>query len=136
MTTIENTQEKFALEDIVFASSSNLEDEDHMAMMKSQYHFQRNRLVTFESIEEMWALISLAPHVVTDRYHPGIATTILGTKLTLTNYPNERVKMEGLHRMQQYGRDDIRTMNEKAFERLLQTIHRPKLREDPIQTSL
>merc|ERR1711871_13754 len=136
VTTIENTKETFALEDIVFASSSNLEDEDHMSMMKSQYHFQRNRLVTFESIEEMWALISLAPHVVTDRYHPGIATTILGTKLTLTNYPNERVKMEGLHRMQQYNRDDIRMMNEKAFERLLQTIHRPKLKEDPIQTSL
>ena len=73
---------------------SNLEDEDHMTMMRTQYHFQRNRLVTFDSIEEMWALISLAPHVVTDRYHPGIATTILGVKLTLTNYPNERVVHE------------------------------------------
>ena len=136
VTTVENTQESFALEDIVFASSSHLEDESHMAMIKSKHHFQHNRLVTFDSIEEMWALISLAPHVVTDRYHPGIATIIIGAKLTLTNYPNERVKMEGLHRMKQYSRDDMRAMNEKAFERLLQTIHRPKLKEDPIQTAL
>ena len=71
-----------------------------------------------------------------DRYHPGIATLILGAKLTLTNYPNEHVKMEGLNRMSQYSRDDIRLMNEKAFDRLLQAIHRPKPKAEPTVTEL
>ncbi len=123
-------------EEVVFASSSNLEDNGHMSMMRTQYKFQRNRLIIFESIEEMWALVSLAGMVVTDRYHPGIASLIVGTPLTLTSYPNENVKMKGLGRMQQYKREDIRNMNEKAYERLLQMIHRPKAKEGPITTSL
>lgn len=123
-------------EEVVFASSSNLEDNSHMSMMRTQYKFQRNRLIIFESIEEMWALVSLASMVVTDRYHPGIAALIVGTPITLTSYPNENVKMKGLGRMMQYKREDIRNMNEKTFERLLQVIHRPKAKEGPVTTSL
>ena len=47
-----------------------------------------------------------------------------------------RVKMKGLGRMMQYKREDIRNMNEKTFERLLQVIHRPKAKEGPVTTSL
>ena len=127
--TIDGGSLEYNCDDVVFASSSDLEDNEHMNIMRTEYHFQRNRLVTFESIEEMWALISLSSHTVTDRYHPGIASLIIGTKLTLTSYPNENVKMSGLNRMQRYGREEIRKMNEKAFDRLLNTIHRPKERE-------
>ena len=136
VTKIDGTKLDVPGEEVVFASSSNLEDNSHMSMMRTQYKFQRNRLIIFDSIEEMWALVSLAGMVVTDRYHPGIAALIVGTPLTLTSYPNENVKMKGLGRMQQYKREDVRNMNEKAFERLLQVIHRPKVKEGPITTSL
>jgi exopolysaccharide biosynthesis predicted pyruvyltransferase EpsI len=135
VTTIEGGTLQFNVDDVVFASSSDLEDSEHMKTMKTQYHFQRNRLVIFDSIEEMWSLISLSHHVVTDRYHPGIASLIIGTKLTLTSYPNENVKMSGLKRMQEYTREDIRGMNEKAFDRLLAIFHRPKVAEHVV-TSL
>ena len=133
--TIEEKDIEFNCDDVVFASSSDLEDNEHMKNMRSAYAFNRNRLVTFDSIEEMWALISLSPHVVTDRYHPGIAALIVGAKLTLTKYPNENVKMSGLNRMQHYGREEIRKMNEKAFDRLLQIVHKPKVVEHTV-TSL
>ena len=68
VSTIEGKTLEIPCEDIIFASSSDLEDNRHMNNMKTLYHFQRTHLVTFESIEEMWALISLAPHVVTDRF--------------------------------------------------------------------
>ena len=133
--TIEGNMLSISCDKIVFASSSDLEDNEHMKMLMTKHHFERNKLVTFHSVEEMWAMISLAPQVVTDRYHPGIAALIIGTKLTLTNYPNEYVKMSGLNRMQQYGREEIRKMNEKAFDRLLQIIHKPKVVEHTL-TSL
>ena len=136
VTKIDGTKLEVPGEEAVFASSSDLEDNGHMSMLRTQYKFQRNRLIIFESIEEMWALVSLAGMVITDRYHPGIAALIVGTPLTLTSYPNENIKMKGLSRMQQYKREDIRNMNEKAFERLLQMIHRPKAKEGPITTSL
>ena len=132
---IDGTPLNIPTDQVVFASSSDLEDNSHMTTLRTQYHFQKSRLITFGSVEEMWALVSLASEVVTDRYHPGIAALIIGTKLTLTSYPNENVKMAGLNRMSAYGREDIRKMNEKAFDRLLQTIHRPKVQEHVV-TSL
>jgi len=133
--TIEGTLLEHPCSKVLFASSSDLEDNEHMKILKNEYHFESNKLVTFNSIEEMWALVSLAPQVITDRYHPGIAALIIGTKLTLTSYPNENVKMSGLSRMRQYGREEIRKMNEKAFDRLLQIIHKPKVVEHTV-TSL
>ena len=67
----------------------------------------------------MFGLISIAPHVITDRYHPGVCSLVHGTKLTVTKYKAETVKMTGLWRMQKYNKEEIVAMNEKVMcERL------------------
>lgn len=65
------------VEKVVFASSSNLEDNKHMEELKKVVKSEL-RVVTCGTVEEMFALVSSAPHVVTDRYHPGVASMIVG----------------------------------------------------------
>ena len=66
--------------------------------------------------------ISVASEVVTDRYHPGVASLIHGIKLTITRYPNEEIKLKGLMEMGRYNKYQTEEMNEKAFNALLQVI--------------
>ena len=70
----------------------------------------------------MFAIISVASEVVTDRYHPGVASLIHGIKLTITRYPNEEIKLKGLMEMGRYNKYQTEEMNEKAFNALLQII--------------
>lgn len=72
----------------------------------------------------MFALVSIAPHVISDRYHPGVATFIVGKKLTLTSYKLESSKMMGLQNMLTYSHSEMVKMNKRSFDALLQVIQR------------
>ena len=84
---------QYNIHHVVFGSSSNLEDHRHMNRLKSQHGVRKSRTVTCTSVEEMFALVSSAPHVITDRYHPGVASMIVGTKLSITKYVLEATKV-------------------------------------------
>jgi hypothetical protein len=122
VTTILGVKKKYDIENVVFASSSDLEDHDHMQRFKTAYHMHGDRVITCRSIEEMLAIVSIAPEVITDRYHPGIAALMLGTKLTITKFSTEDIKLQGLLQMSSYKEEDIEDMNEKAFSALLNII--------------
>jgi hypothetical protein len=68
---------EYNIDKVVFASSSDLEDHNHMVRLQAILK-SKMRTVTCSTVEEMFALVSSAPHVVTDRYHPGIASLIAG----------------------------------------------------------
>ena len=120
--TIDGQVKEYDMENVVFASSSDLEDHEHMNRLKQEFLVPHDRVNTCHSIEEMFALISLAPEVVTDRYHPGVSALIQGTKLTITNYPNEEIKMKGLFMMSKHTKAEIKQMNDNAFNHLLNII--------------
>ena len=120
--TIDEQMIEYDIDKVVFASSSTLEDREHMSMLRHKHRVHRARCVTASTVEEMFALVSAAPHVITDRYHPGVASMIVGTKLSLTYYKSEATKMEGLHAMQKYSHDEIKVMNEKAFDALFKLL--------------
>lgn len=122
VTTILGVKKKYDIENVVFASSSDLEDHDHMQRFKTAYHMHGDRVITCKSIEEMLAIISMAPEIITDRYHPGIAALMLGTKLTITKFSAEDIKLQGLLQISSYKEEDIEDMNEKAFSALLNII--------------
>jgi hypothetical protein len=63
----------YDIDKVVFASSSGLEDAAHMENIRRTWKIPRTRMITCSTIEEMFGLISLAPHVISDRYHPGVA---------------------------------------------------------------
>lgn len=120
--TIENVQLEFDIEKVVFASSSNLEDKNHLKNLRNKHDVHHTRTLVCESVEEMFAMVSSAPHVITDRYHPGVAAMIVGTKLTITSYKLEATKMQGLYAMSKYSHDQIKAMNDKAFAALMELI--------------
>ena len=109
----------FNLENVVFATSSDLEDHAHMIRFERDYKVKADRIFTCKSIEEMFGLILLAPEVLTDRYHPGVVTSIYGIKLSIIKYPIESVKLTGLQQMTQYPKQNVEQMNEEAFNSLL-----------------
>lgn len=111
---------------VVFGSSSNLEDHRHMNRLNNQHGVRKARTVTCSTVEEMFALVSSAPHVITDRYHPGVASMIVGTKLSLTKYVLEATKMGGLHAMMKFKHDEIIKMNDDAFDRLKELLVKSK----------
>ena len=84
---------QYDIQKVVFGSSSNLEDHRHMNRLKAQHGVRKSRTVTVSTVEEMFALVSSAPHVITDRYHPGVASMIVGTKLSITKYVLEATKV-------------------------------------------
>ena len=90
--------------------------------MRKEFHVPKDHVNTCKSIEEMFAIISVASEVVTDRYHPGVASLIHGIKLTVTRYPAEEIKLKGLFEMGRYNKFQTEEMNEKAFNALLQII--------------
>ena len=112
----------FDIEQVVFASADELEDYDHMQRLKKEFHLHRDRVHTCRSVEEMFGLISLAPEVITDRYHPGVVSLIQGIKLTITKYQKEEIKLTGLIKMTNYTKAEVEDMNDKAFISLLNII--------------
>ena len=90
-----------------------------MIRFERDYKVKADRIFTCKSIEEMFGLISLAPEVLTDRYHPGVVTSIYGIKLSIIKYLIESVKLSGLQQMTQYPKQNIEQMNEEAFNSLL-----------------
>jgi hypothetical protein len=102
---------------VVFTSSSDIEDASHFQFLRDQYPYlfpkprrptggqapsldelRRNRdpLVLCQSVEQLFALVSLADHVYTDRYHPGVVAHRFGIPFTVLSYPQEQVKLNGL----------------------------------------
>ena len=132
---IDGEKLEFDIEKVVFASSSHLEDSKHMLILQRRHGVHHSRVYTCASVEEMFALVSSAPHVITDRYHPGVASMIVGTKLTLTSYKLEATKMEGLRKMQKFSHAEILAMNEKAFSSLLKVINKEQrdTSKDPLK---
>ena len=120
--TILGLVEKYPLDSVIFASSSDLEDHDHYETLRSEFSVPPSHTIICSTIEQMWALIDLAPRVVTDRYHPGVVSLIQGTKLTVTRYTSEAIKLAGLYRMQSYDKNLIRQYNEHAFSALKNVI--------------
>jgi len=121
--TISGEEEQFPLSKCVFASSSELEDKLHMFKLGIKYNIPREYLVTCGTIEQMWGLVSQAPLVVTDRYHPGVAAHIVGSKVIITEYKNENRKMAGLNQMiKDHTPSEIRKLNEAAFLQLRNTM--------------
>jgi hypothetical protein len=120
---MDGTAQNYDLKNVVFASSSDLEDHEHMNRLEKDFSVAHDRVNTCHSIEEMFALISLAPRVITDRYHPGVASLIQGKKLTVTKYPAEEIKLKGLIMMNNYTKLEIEKMNDVAFSHLLNIIN-------------
>lgn len=131
VSTLDHKIQVYELDKVVFATSSWLEDEAHYKNIRSTYKIPGSRIVNLETIEAMFGLISIASHVVTDRYHPGVATLLNNKKLTVTRYKAETVKMTGLYRMQKYKRKEIIKMNNKAFDVLLKLINGEEVEEVP-----
>ena len=130
--TLDHHIQVYDIDKVVFASSSGLEDETHMENIRKKWKIPRSRMITCSTIEEMFALISLSPHVISDRYHPGVAALVLGVKLTVTKYRGEIVKMTGLWRMQKYKKEEVVEMNEKAFSALLRLINGQPIGDVPL----
>jgi hypothetical protein len=106
------------LEKVIFATSSHLDDRAHIERIKLQHKIHHSRAVVCTSVEDVFALVSVAPHVISDRYHPGIATYLMGKKLTLTMTRTESVRMMTLQRLLRQRKADLIKMNNRAFLQL------------------
>lgn len=86
---------------VVFATSSAIEDATMFVDWKYQYHdrFQEDQFVVCETVEQLFGLISHASHVYTDRYHPSVAAHRLGIDFTVLRYPQEQSKLSGLYEL-------------------------------------
>lgn len=121
--TILGLLKEYPVDSVMFASSSDIEDHDHLINLEEEFGVKKSHTVTMNSIEEMWSLVKMAPHVYTDRYHPGVAAVIQGTPFTIISFPSEAIKLAGLYRMSTtYTVEEIEEMNKKAFDKLAQII--------------
>ena len=122
---------------VIFASSSDIEDSKHFEFLRDEYpHIFRQRhrgseggsgivhrdpLVLCQSVEQLFALVSLADHVYTDRYHPGIVAHMFNVPLTVLSYGSEQMKLNGLAEMaEKYTPQELQALNKNAFDRLHQ----------------
>ena len=124
--TIEEQILSFDINKVIFGSTDENLDSKHLRTLRRQHGVDNVRTVTVNTVEEMFCLINYAPRVVTDRYHPGVASLILNKQLILTSYKQEGVKMSGLHRMIDFTPSKIRHLNERAFDDLLAVIIQKK----------
>ena len=124
--TIDNKIMSFDLDKVVFGSSDEIQDSKHLRTLRRQHGVDGVRTVTVNTVEEMFCLINYAPKVVTDRYHPGVASLILDKPLILTSYKQEAVKMSGLHGMIEFTPSKIRKLNQRAFDDLLAVLSQKK----------
>ena len=120
--TIDDKIISFDLDKVIFGSSDEIQDSKHLRTLRRQHGVDSARTVTVNTVEEMFCLINYAPKVVTDRYHPGVASLILDKPLILTSYRQEAVKMSGLHGMIDFTTSKIRKLNQRAFNDLLAVI--------------
>jgi hypothetical protein len=86
------------LSQVVFASSSEIEDRKHFASPKGNYPLlEKRQVVISTSVEQLLELLHLeSQHVYTDRYHPGVVVQILGVPFSTLSYPAEPIKLKGL----------------------------------------
>ena len=124
---------------VVFASSSDVEDAQHFEFLRDEYPYvfrqlengdgtvesggkrlqHRDPLVLCQSVEQLFALVSIADHVYTDRYHPGIAAHMFNIKLTVLSYGSEQLKLNGLAEMtEKYTPQEFRRWNQNSFDEL------------------
>jgi len=100
----------FSLASVVWAASSHVDEEEHIAQLESVYKVDKDRIIVLGSVEQMMALISSAPHIVTDRYHPAFLAIRYGVKLTLVKHGVDDFPMTGLKRMQDYSPNKFKVM--------------------------
>ena len=72
-----------------------------------------------KSVEELWAFISNSNSVYTTRYHPGIATKILGSHLIVLPILNS-YKMDGLVGLKSIPNSLVRKHNDETLQRVLE----------------
>ena len=122
VTTSSSEKQTYDLDKVIFGSSDENQDSKHLRLLRRQYGIPPTQTVVVRSVEEMFCLISYSNVVVTDRYHPGVASFMLGKKVILTMYKQEGVKMAGLKSMMTYTQSKIRELNRKALKKLLKVI--------------
>lgn len=68
---MEDEELVFPLTSVVWATTNSIEDEEHFSQLKEKYEIDASRIFFLGSIEQMWALVAVAPRVLSDRYHAG-----------------------------------------------------------------
>jgi hypothetical protein len=109
------------LHDVIFATSSDIEDADHFEFLKKTYRLHDAQMIQCQSIEQLFGLLSssLVDHVYTDRYHPGVASHIVWKPFTVLDYPAEQIKLTGLAELtEKQSPTYLKTLNQQAFQML------------------
>jgi polysaccharide pyruvyl transferase WcaK-like protein len=116
-------QESFPLSQIVFASSSVIEDWGHFQTLAKDYgpkqKSTKTSFVMCEQVEQLWALIKISRAVFTDRYHPGVAARIHNVPMQVLVYKSEQHKLAGLMQLSNTSAVEMRNLNQEAFQLLL-----------------
>jgi hypothetical protein len=113
--------ETFPLPQVVFASSSIIEDGDHFQHLRNKYSTPAekiSRFVVCEQVEQLWALVAMSKYVFTDRYHPGVAARIHSVPLKTLVYPREQQKLAGLMKLSNMTVSEMKLLNDEAFRLL------------------
>mmetsp|Transcript_28296 Transcript_28296/g.32543 ORF Transcript_28296/g.32543 Transcript_28296/m.32543 type:complete len:388 (-) Transcript_28296:438-1601(-) len=109
------TETLLPLEDVVFASSSFIEDADHFKSLKQN----TSNLVMCHTTEQMFSLVGMARQVYTDRYHPGVLAHRLHVPLLVLEYKKNQIKLDGLQEISRLKTHaEIVDLNAQAFSKL------------------
>jgi len=125
---------------VLIVTSSRTEDRMKMREWKDRLHtttiMAGHQFVHYQSIEQIFALISRSTHVYTDRYHPGIIAHRYGKEFTILKPLMESPYQDKLGRLlqlmsssqsHQSSASQIREeYNVKAFEELFNVLRRLK----------
>ena len=116
------------LSDVIFATSSDIEDAGHFAFLQKTYRGLHDaQMIQCQSIEQLFGLLSstLVDHVYTDRYHPGVAAHLQGKSFSVLDYPAEQIKLDGLAALtastgtsNHNTAQSLKAMNDQAFQML------------------
>lgn len=128
---VKTVDEKFRTvdaDDLIFATSAAVPEEgdiEFFAELSDKYKdiFGPEQFQLLDIIEKEWALIGLSTEVITDRYHPGVATHRLGKPLTMMYYEHQQIKMSGLAQTaSSTTTEEIKELNAIALSALKQTL--------------
>jgi len=112
----------FPLSQIIFASSSAVEDASHFQTLSEKYDSAntsgKSRFIVCEQVEQLWALVNMSQFVFTDRYHPGVAARIHDIPLKTIAYKGEQYKLSGLMKLSNVTVSEMKAMNQEAFQLL------------------
>jgi len=112
----------FPLSQIIFASSSAVEDARHFQKLRSKYDSAntsgKSRFIVCEQVEQLWALVNMSHIVFTDRYHPGVAARIHDIPLKTIAYKSEQYKLSGLMKLSNVTVSEMKARNQEAFQLL------------------